>query len=232
MEFVFFEECARGKPLAKGCAWLDSVVSRLKRLQDRLALVLLDVMFEDESDAPDGSGLAFLRLLHEKKIVGDVPVIVMTQAKDEPRLQRAIAEAGYSREFFPKSGDTVDALCRFLCKHGWLSDPRYTAYSSAMRRELVELRQYAINRPRLAIPGQDFKPLSPLLVTAASGEGKTVLAKVAANWLREVQPGLWLRELPPGQRHIEPLDCNTLVPGQNARLTLFGRGSLTGRART
>ena len=231
VEFVFFEECAGRKPLAKDRAWFDSVASRLRRLQDRLALVLLDVMFEDESDALNGSGLAFLRFLYEKKIVGDVPVIIMTQAKDEPQLQKAIAKVGYSSEFFPKSDDTVDALCLFLCRHGWLSDPRSTAFSSAMRRELAKLRQYAISPPRLASPGQEFQPPSPLLFTAASGEGKTVLAKVAANWLKEVHPGLWRTELPPGQRPMEPLYCNTLIPGQNARLTLFGRGSLSGRAR-
>lgn len=223
VEFVFCPECATGYPIAGDKKWFEPVVTRINKLRDCLAAVFLDVMFEGECDPLRGSGLEFLRKIHSH--VPDLPVLIMTQARDEQKLHEKIAESGLHLAFFQKgSPDRVDALCRFLCEYGWLSDPTFCAYSTSMRATLSGLRRYAIRRPLL-----DTEMPRPILFTADSGEGKTRTAQLAAEWLMQVEPPVRSRR---EREAIVTLDCNTLDRDQGAKIALFGRGPLDNRERT
>jgi len=213
IEFVFCPECAQGHALARDQKWFDRVADRIRQMERSLGAIFLDIMFEDESDPLRGSGIRFLSRLAE--IVPRLPVLIMTQARDEQKLHEALARSGLHLEFFQKdAADRVGTLCRFLCEYAWLADPRFCAYSKEMREAIAALRKYAINRPRLE--ATDFP--QPILFTAASGEGKTHAARAAARWLLEVEP------LVRPNQNIQELDCNTLDRGQGAKIRLFGRG--------
>lgn len=227
VEFVFCPECADGHPLAKGGKWFDAVAARIEEMKGSLAAVFLDIMFTGETDPLEGSGIAFLSRI--RKIVQGLPVLIMTQARDERRLHERIAEAGLHLDFLQKdSGGRVDALCRFLCEHGWVADPTFNAFSQAMRDGVAGLRHYAIKRPRIDRPqgnyafgdrqAEAFDMPKPLLILAPSGEGKTRTAEIAARWLMHVTPRVCT------SRMIEVLDCNTLQRDQGAKIALFGRG--------
>jgi DNA-binding NtrC family response regulator len=221
VEFQFFEECEEHHPAARGRKWFEPVAKRLAEMRDKLAIVLLDIMFVDDSIALSGAGLEFLKYLYEEKTVGAVPVMMITQAREEEQLQRAIADAGMSCQFLRKEPDKwLDVLTASLCKYGWLSDPTFGAYSPAMRKELAKLRRYAINQPYHTLTDGAKMPY-PLLFSAPSGEGKTWTATRAANWLLNCEPKLRKRN------HLEQLDCNALGDDQSARIKLFGRGPLT-----
>jgi hypothetical protein len=139
----------------------------------------------------------------------------MTQARDEQRLQTAIADSGAHCHFFPKDNDNwVDALSHFICEYGWIADPSFSAFSSSMRQGLAGVRQYAIRAPRQA----SGLPM-PMLFKAPSGEGKTHMARLAARWLTQVRP-----EVRPTDR-IEVLPANGLDGDQPGKIALFGRGT-------
>jgi hypothetical protein len=227
VEFVFCPECAEGHPLARGRKWFDAVAARIEEMKGSLAAVFLDIMFDGETDPHEGSGIHFLARISE--VAQGFPVLIMTQARDERRLHELLAEAGLHFDFLLKdSGDRVDALCRFLCEHGWVSDPAFNAFSQTMRDGLAGLRRYAIKRPSIDRSQfnygfgdrdeESFDMPKPLLFLAPSGEGKTRTAELAAHWLMQITPRVCT------SRAIEVLDCNALQRDQGAKIAVFGRG--------
>ncbi len=218
-DFVFCPECSPGHPLARGGAWFAAVADRIEKQRSRLAAVLLDVMFDGEWNPIEGSGIRFLSRIGE--IVPDLPVLIMTQARDERSLREALARSGLHLAFLQKDDpDRVGALCRFLYEFGWFADPVFGACSAVMRREASRLRRYSVVRPPLAggLP-------QPILFVAGSGEGKTRGATLGAKALLAVDPPLRRRSV------VEILDCNTLERGQGAQIALFGRGPRDARER-
>ena len=75
-----------------------------------------------------------------------------------------------------EQGEQVDGLCRFLCQHGWISDPLYAAFSRPMREECSKLRGYAISQ---LTAGSAMPP--PILFEGDSGVGKSEMATRFAN---------------------------------------------------
>jgi hypothetical protein len=228
VEFVFCSECAEGHPLSGEGKWFDAVAARLAEVKGSLAAVCLDIMFAGETDPLHGSGIQFLTRIREMD--PNLPVLIMTQARDENRLNSLLSAAGVHRDFLQKDGgNRVDALCHFLCEYGWLADPIFNAFSRSMRSGLAALRSYAIKRPRVdrtqvgaafgGPPSNEIDLAKPILFLAPSGEGKTRTAELAARWLMQVNPPVCTR------REIEMLDCNTLQRDQGAKIALFGRGA-------
>jgi CheY-like chemotaxis protein len=232
LEFVFCPECAPDHPLSREGKWFDSVAARLQEEKGSLAAVCLDIMFAGETDPLRGSGIQFLTRIRE--IDPSLPVLIMTQARDEKKLNTSLSEAGVHRDFLHKDGGSrVDALCHFLCEYGLICDPAFNAFSRSMRSGLAGLRSYAIRRPHIhrsqvgatfgSVPLNEIDLPKPILFLAPSGEGKTWTAGLAARWLMQVNPAVCKR------REIEILDCNTLQRDQGAKIALFGRGAQDAR---
>lgn len=219
LEFVFCPECALDHPLSREGKWFDTVAARLREEKGALAAVCLDIMFAGETDPLRGSGIQFLARI--KEIDPDLPVLIMTQARDERKLNTSLSAAGVHSDFLHKDGGPrVDALCHFLCKYGWICDPEFNAFSVSMRSGLAGLRRYAVERPLLPSQlGATIALPNPILFLAPSGEGKTWTAGLAARWLLQVNPPVCDRQV------IELLDCNTLQRDQGAKIALFGRGA-------
>jgi len=208
VEFEFCPACATGKPMARQGQWIATVEKRLLELRDRLAAVVLDIMFDGEEVPLNGSGIRFLERINA--VVPDLPVLILTQARDEKNLRGALSHSGYHMKFANKSGDLVDSLRRFLFEHAWLAHSQIVAFSPAMRAMVWSLRQYAVERPYLnaQIP-------KPILFVADSGEGKTRSASLAAAWLAPLL----------GRNRIETVPCNAFVgKSQDAKIYVFGRG--------
>jgi hypothetical protein len=111
--------------------------------------------------------------------------------------------------------------------HGWITDPRYVAYSKSMRKECSKLRKYAID-----LLTSNSPKLEPVLFEGDSGVGKSEMAKRFANWLLtvELRNGLEPQQTSRLRRSnfIKNVPLNELAGrDQNARITLFGQGMPT-----
>lgn len=205
--------------------WFKAELKKAKEICPDPCMVLLDLMYGEETSPLRGSGIRFLKYLSEDAVFAEVPVMVITAAEEDQALLKELKSLGGSfQNFLKKHHDTepfAERLERGLLEYALLADPTIHAYSAKMRKVAQEMRKILLDpklMEKVSINNEEITTSIPIsvLFVGGSGDGKNHLAKALQKMSDR------------GNKPFQTLTCSDITDPEGFEKIISGCGPFTG----